>query len=375
MPQGVYVHIPFCKQACSYCNFHFSTNTERTQQLVDAIVQELHLRSNYLPTEALQSIYFGGGTPSLLSDNQLATIYNALVAHFGILPTCEVSIEVNPDDISAERLHSFRSIGFNRLSIGIQSFAAADLQFMNRAHNAKQALACLTLANDCGFTNYSADLIYGYDALSHQQFTKHLNILAEHNVKHLSCYALTVEPKTALHHAVKKGTFKQPSNEHAAQQFSLLMDWAAQHQYEHYEISNFAQANYRAVHNSSYWHGNHYLGLGPSAHSYNGSSRSWNIANNSLYISSIMAGELPQELEVLSRADKINEYIMTKLRLSDGMDKQWLASQLSAEEYAVIEEVVKTNEPCFIHDERNLKLSKEGKLRADALASDMFVLQ
>jgi putative oxygen-independent coproporphyrinogen III oxidase len=341
--------------------------------MANAIVQELALRKNYLSNPEINTIYFGGGTPGIMQPELLQQILVAIHQHFSIINNAEITIEVNPDDMSLPALTALQQLGFNRLSVGIQSFFEQDLKWMNRAHNAQQAEQCIRDAHQVGFTNISADLIYGYSSLSDENLISNLDNLKSFDVPHLSCYNLTVEPKTALFHQVQKGQASAPSSEQGAHQFNLLMQWAAENNYQHYEISNFALPNMQAVHNTNYWNNASYLGLGPGAHSFNGNSRQWNVANNAKYIDSISNNILPAEIEHLSRANKINEYLLTKLRTADGLSFSWLAAHLNAIELDNLQQVVAQNSSCFVQTSQNIALSNEGKLFADGLASDMFV--
>jgi oxygen-independent coproporphyrinogen III oxidase len=344
--------------------------------MVLAMCHELGLRKHYLdPKQAISTIYFGGGTPSILPIADLQTILEAIYSAFELVNEPEITIEVNPDDINTAMLQKLQNLGFNRLSIGIQSFYEEDLRYMNRAHNAQQAKQCIQLAQDAGFYNISTDLICGYPLLSNDKFYNNLDTMLQLQVPHLSCYNLTVEPNTALHHQVSKGTAAPITSEHGAQQFTLLMQWARQNGYQHYEISNFAQANHRAIHNTNYWSGAHYLGIGPGAHSYNGASRQWNVANNNLYIKAVL-NHLPFfEMEQLSPADKINEYILTNLRRVEGLDIAVLQQIMSKDNYIDVQRVVQQNEAKFQCTNSHICLSDLGKLYADALSSDMFVSQ
>ncbi len=281
---GIYLHIPFCRQACHYCNFHFSTSLKGKNDFVGALLKEMRLRKDYIGGEPVETIYFGGGTPSLLEAGELEAIMEGLRMHFVIDPGAEITLEANPDDIEGIRLEAWRVAGINRLSIGIQSFFEADLQWMNRAHNAVQAGECIRMAQEEGFRNISIDLIYGGPTLPDSHWMENVDRAIALQIPHLSCYALTVEPRTALDKMIQQHKKQDVSPDDQARQLLLLMDWMKQSGYEHYEISNFALPGHRSRHNSAYWQGKTYLGLGPSAHSYNGVSREWNVANNALYI-------------------------------------------------------------------------------------------
>ena len=287
---GIYFHIPFCKQACHYCNFHFSTSLRYKEEMVQAMLRELEARRLYLPDEPLDSIYFGGGTPSLLSEGELMAFFEAVNRYFRLSPKAEITLEANPDDLKPETLAALGRSPVNRLSIGIQSFAEEDLRFFNRAHDAHEARRCLDNARAAGFGDLTIDLIYGAPTTSHAQWAENLEIAFSYQIPHLSCYALTVEPRTALDHFIKKGKAPAVDEEQAARQFGYLVEATQAAGYEQYEISNFALPGRYAVHNSNYWTGAPYLGIGPSAHSFDGESRQWNVANNAKYLKAVGSG-------------------------------------------------------------------------------------
>ena len=375
---GLYLHIPFCKQACHYCNFHFSTSLKYKGEMTQAIVQELLLRKDYLADKHLSSVYFGGGTPSLLDGEELSALFAMINECFVVAANAEITLEANPDDITEENLALWQSSPINRLSIGIQSFADADLAYMNRAHNAEEARRCIALAQSFGFSNLTVDLIYGTPTMSDLTWEKNVRTLIEAKVPHLSCYALTVEPKTALAHQIKTGKSPEVEEEKAARQFENLMSWLEEAGYEHYEISNFALPGHRAVHNSNYWLARHYLGVGPSAHSFNGHSRQWNVANNAKYLQAIVAlqegGEISTtdlfEKEDLSPADQYNEYILTGLRTSWGVSLTKMAEPFKTFFMENIHQYV-DSKLVFV-EEDVFALTKEGRLLADRISSDLF---
>ena len=373
---GIYLHIPFCKKACHYCNFHFSTSLKQKDALLKALLRELELRQDYLPEAPLESVYLGGGTPSLLSVGELEQIFIQINRLFQLSPDAEITLEANPDDINPEVLADWRNYTpINRLSIGIQSFDEAELVWMNRAHHAHEARACMEQAQRAGFENLTVDLIYGSPLLSDAQWAENLRIVTAQGIPHLSCYCLTVEEGTALDHFVKKGKSQPVDEEKAARQLEFLMDYSAKAGFEQYEISNFAQPGYYARHNSSYWKGAPYLGIGPSAHSFNGSSRQWNIANNALYIRSLEKDLIPAELEVLTPEQRYNEYIMTGLRTSWGCSQEQIASYgptflnyfLARVQALVAQDMVEQQGQSF-------RLSPRGKLLADKIALDIFYI-
>ena len=391
---GIYLHIPFCRQACHYCNFHFSTSLKGKNDFVAALLKEMKLRKDYINGEIVETIYFGGGTPSLLEPAELGAIMEGLRREFVIDPGAEVTLEANPDDINVERLRAWKAAGINRLSIGVQSFFEEDLRWMNRAHNAAQATASVRMAQEEGFDNISIDLIYGGPTLPDDHWKHNVDEAIRLGVAHLSCYALTVEPRTALDKMIRQHKLRDVDPEDQARQFLLLMDWAAGAGYEHYEISNFALPGRRSRHNSSYWQGKTYLGLGPSAHSYDGVSREWNVANNALYVTALKAAEegtdalvrgrdtggtwspaegLVSEREVLTPVQRLNEYIMISLRTMEGIDMGVVAERFGGE---AAQKLVRRAERYInegkMRSEGWLVLTQEGKLLADGIAADLF---
>jgi oxygen-independent coproporphyrinogen-3 oxidase len=382
---GIYIHIPFCRRACHYCNFHFSTSLQRKNDFVSALLEEIERKRLYFEGESVETIYLGGGTPSLLSAGELEQIMKKLRTVFPIEAGAEVTLEANPDDITiAGNLQSWRAAGINRLSIGIQSFYEEDLQWMNRAHTASQALNSITMAQEEGFDNISIDLIYGSPILTDEHWARNVEQAIRLKIPHLSCYALTVEPKTALDKMISQHKKEAVDPDTQARQFLLLMDWLERAGYEHYEISNFALPGKRSRHNSSYWQGKKYLGLGPSAHSYDGGSRQWNIANNALYILP-PEGQPLFEKEDLTAAQRLNEYIMISLRTKEGCNAAYVAAtfgeaagkKLMAQAGRYIQEgkmnIEYVNDPNKDQETgQRLVLTREGKLLADGIAADLF---
>ncbi len=372
---GIYIHIPFCKKACNYCNFHFSVNQQALPSMVDAIIREAQLNQDYI-TEPIETIYFGGGTPSLLKNDQLTSIMSTLQDTFVIASNPEVTLEANPDDITEMKLQAWKEAGINRLSIGIQSFFEEDLIWMGRAHSADQALNCIQLAQHAGFTNLSIDLIYGGPTLSDEHWNQNLAKAIELNIPHLSCYALTVEPKTVLAKKINEHILEDIDVEKQSTHFNMLLTKTAEANYEHYEISNFALTGKRSKHNANYWSGKHYLGLGPAAHSFNSVSRQWNIAHNTLYIQAIQQGTIPFEIEQLTKNQQINEYIMTALRTMEGIDLVRL-TEIGNEEVVFR---LKEEAAPFIQDERlqhtdnYIRITHKGKFFADGIAAALFQL-
>lgn len=374
---GIYLHIPFCKQACYYCNFHFSTTLRQKDAMVEAILLELELQREYLGGQPLSSIYFGGGTPSLLDLKSLELIFEKIHQLHPVLPDAEITLEANPDDLTTEKLHDLRQYTpVNRLSIGIQSFADADLQWMNRAHNARHARTCLDNALAAGFQDLTIDLIYGAPTTPDAQWAENLRIAFDYDVPHLSCYCLTVEEGTALGTFVRKGQQPAVDEERAAAQFEYLIGATAAQGYEHYEISNFAKPGRYARHNSSYWRGEPYLGIGPSAHSFNGESRQWNIANNALFIKSLAEGKVPYEREILTPAQRFNEYMMTALRTMWGVEATVV--QAFGEPFAGhFQQAVQPFLASGVIDKTDgkYKLTQVGKLLADKVSMELFISQ
>ncbi|MEP6683563.1 MAG: radical SAM family heme chaperone HemW [Parafilimonas sp.] len=370
---GIYIHIPFCKKACHYCNFHFSVSQNLLPQMVNSICHEAELRNDYI-TENISTVYFGGGTPSLCTKYEIQSMIDKVRDLFSVNADAEITLEANPDDINEEKLSAWKEAGINRLSIGVQSFFDEDLQWMNRAHNTAQAYKSIELAMKNGFTNISIDLIYGTPGLTDEHWLQNLKTADELNVPHLSCYALTVEPNTALQKMIAQQKKENIDVEKQGNHFELLMQWATEKEYEHYEISNFAKPGFRSKHNSSYWQSKSYLGLGPSAHSYNETSRQWNVANNVLYIESIQKNIVPFEIEQLSSTQKINEYIMTGLRTMEGIELSRL-EKLSGQKIvsSIIDDAKKFIQQNLLERKNNsLILTNKGKLFADGIAADLF---
>jgi oxygen-independent coproporphyrinogen-3 oxidase len=372
---GIYLHIPFCKQACHYCDFHFSTSLLQKDRMIDAICREVVLQQDYLADRHLNTIYFGGGTPSLLTQPELNRILDALHQHFDVAPDAEITLEANPDDLTPARIRELAASPVNRLSIGIQSFHDPHLVRMNRAHHAAEALAAVRNAQDAGFGNITTDLIYGIPADSHDIWINDLQTLLALQVQHVSCYALTIEEKTALGRWTKKGSFRPSEDEFVAQQFEILVDAMQKQGFTQYEISNFSRPGFESRHNSNYWKGVHYLGLGPSAHSFNGHSRQYNIPNNARYMEAVDQGQLAFDRETLSLTDQANEYLLTSLRTIWGCDLQRLQQQFQVD--------LRQQQPDYLAqllqqgyiriDADILYLTDAGKLLADQITLDLFL--
>ncbi|MBE98414.1 radical SAM family heme chaperone HemW [Flavobacterium coralii] len=372
---GIYIHIPFCRQACYYCDFHFSTSLKKREEMVVALAKEIALRKSELGDVAIQTIYFGGGTPSVLSDAEIIFLIDTVYSSFKVTDDPEITLEANPDDLSSGRIKALATTPVNRLSIGIQSFYEEDLRLMNRAHNANQAAVCIAEATTY-FDNISIDLIYGIPDMSNERWLKNVDKALAFGVPHISSYALTVEPKTALHTFVKKGIIAPPSDEAAQEQFLLLADRLQENGFIHYELSNFGKPGFFSQNNTAYWLGKKYLGIGPSAHSYDGSTRSWNIANNALYIKSLENGELPLERETLSRNDRYNEHVMTGLRTIWGVSLQKVEKDFgdNYHKYLLQQAAPYLNEELLIVEDDTLKATRKGKFLTDGIASDLFFI-
>lgn len=372
---GIYLHIPFCKQACYYCDFHFSTLLKKKEELVSCLVKELELRKEELQNEEIETIYFGGGTPSLLSVDELQLLIDAIYQNYVVIANPEITLEANPDDLSEEKIVQLSKTSVNRLSIGIQSFFEEDLQLMNRAHNAQEAKNCLSVATRY-FDNITIDLIYGVPNMRNERWRKNLQTAFEFGINHISSYALTVEPKTVLDLFIKQGKYPDVDEAVAKEHFDILVVETAKNGFVHYEISNFGKPNYFSKHNTSYWLGKKYIGIGPSAHSFNKTHRSWNVANNAKYIKAIQEGKLPLEQEKLTKKDQFNEYLMTGLRTIWGVSLEKIEEDFgeefrkkllkNAEKFIQQGLLVITNEV--------LKTTERGKFLADGLASELFII-
>ena len=373
---GIYLHIPFCKQACFYCDFHFSVNQDKKADLVDALLKEALLRKEELQNEAIKTIYFGGGTPSLLSADAIQRIFDTLTEHYDLSSLQEVTFEANPDDLTATYLRELRHTPVNRLSIGIQSFRAVDLKLMNRAHNAKQALRCVPESADIGFENISVDLIYGIQGLSQKDWIKNLNAAFELPIEHLSSYCLTVEPKTKLAKLVLSGELPAVNDEFAANHFETLIEMTEAAGIPWYEVSNFAKPGMESKHNSSYWSGEKYVGLGPGAHSFDGIKRSWNIKSNSGYIQQITKGQLPSESEILTAEEKFNDFVLTALRTRKGLSLEKIKQLCDDLKFSEIKETVHQKEQLALLNIQSdhVILTTKGLLFADAIASELFII-
>jgi len=372
---GIYIHIPFCKLACHYCDFHFSTNLLHKNRIIKAITKELELQKDYVNNEPIKTVYFGGGTPSILSEFEIETILKTIQVNFNLSENAEITLEANPDDLASKKLISFKSAGINRLSIGIQSFDDTVLHFLNRSHDKKRAIESIEEARNSGFKNISIDLIYSIPNQLLEDWEKNIYTSLSLAPEHISAYSLTIEEKTAFGKWHKAGKLSEMDEELQAQQFEMLMDILSEKNYEHYEISNFCIPTFSSKHNSSYWSGQVFLGVGPSAHSFNGQSRQHNIANNSIYLKSLENGQIPFTLEILSRENRINEYVLTAIRTSKGIDVTHLENFFGFDFSAINKTKVNQlldDKFIEIHN-NNIRLSRKGKLVADKIAADFFV--
>lgn len=372
---GIYIHIPFCKQACHYCDFHFSTSMKKKDEMVLALAKEILMRKNEFENQKIETIYFGGGTPSVLTLSEINFLIAAVYQNFDVVENPEITLEANPDDLSNERILELSKTKINRLSIGIQSFFEDDLKMMNRAHNAQEAENCLVEATTY-FKNISIDLIYGIPGMSNDKWQQNIDKALSFGIPHISSYALTVEPKTALKKLIQAGKIAEPQDQQASEHFMILVETLERNNFIHYELSNFGKENYFSKNNSSYWLGKKYMGIGPSAHSYDGVSRSWNIANNSLYLKSIETDTLPAETEILSQTDRYNEYVMTGLRTIWGISLE----KIQAEFGDLYSNYLNQQAQKFISQNllsiQNgiLKPTAQGKFLTDGIASDLFFI-
>jgi oxygen-independent coproporphyrinogen-3 oxidase len=372
---GIYIHIPFCKQACHYCDFHFSTSIKKKEEMVLALAKEIRMRKNESENEVVETIYFGGGTPSVLTSEEINFLIQEVYKNYKVVENPEITLEANPDDLSTERILELSKSKINRLSIGIQSFFEDDLKMMNRAHDSAEAKKCLEEATKY-FDNISIDLIYGVPGMDNEKWKKNIETALSFGIPHISSYALTVEPKTALKKLIQTGKITAPQDEVAQEHFMILVEMLEANGFIHYELSNFGKKNYFSKNNSAYWLGKKYIGIGPSAHSYDGVSRSWNVSNNPIYLKSILENKLPNEVEVLSIADHYNEYVMTGLRTIWGVSLERVEKEFGMEYLDYLTKQARKfldDELLFIKNDI-LKPTKKGKFLTDGIASDLFYL-
>lgn len=371
---GIYIHIPFCKQACSYCNFHFSTALKRKAEIVSAICQEAKQRQTYLKGEPIETIYFGGGTPSLLTSEELKKLLNQLNRLFKFSDEVEITLEANPDDLSIKKLKALKEGGVNRLSIGVQSFHQLDLSFFNRSHNTEQAEKCILTAQDQGFDKLNIDLIFGSQTTSDEAWLENLEKLYALKIPHFSAYSLTLEEKTALNYLVKSSKAAKLDEEKNWRQYTLLLSTLEQHQYEQYELSNYGKKGTVSKHNSAYWFGHKYLGLGPSAHSFNGSSRQWNVSNNMKYLKAIMTNKNYFDFEALDEVDRYHEFLITRLRTKWGVSFEELKRRFSENIFNhFMKQLVKIDDDLLVEDAEQLKLKATALFKSDEVVRTLMI--
>ena len=372
---GIYIHIPFCKQACYYCDFHFSTSLKKKNTLISALIKELKLRKDELKETPIETIYFGGGTPSILSNEELQLLIDSVYENYKVISCPEITLEANPDDLHEDRIIELSKSPINRLSIGIQSFFEKDLNLMNRAHNADEARSCIEVAKKY-FSNISIDLIYGIQGATNEQWIKNIEIALNFEISHISSYALTVEPKTALASFIEKGIIEDVDDEQAHQQFLILKDKLEEEGFVHYELSNFGKEGFFSKNNSAYWQGKSYLGIGPSAHSFNGTQRGWNVRNNTKYINALNKDELPIEIEILTLTDRYNEYIMTGLRTIWGVSLKKVEEDFGKlfKDYLIERADIFINQHLLYIDDGHIRVSRKGQFLSDGISSELFKL-
>ena len=372
---GIYIHIPFCKQACYYCDFHFSTSLKKKNTLISALIKELKLRKDELKETPIETIYFGGGTPSILSNEELQLLIDSVYENYKVISCPEITLEANPDDLHEDRIIELSKSPINRLSIGIQSFFETDLNLMNRAHNADEARSCIEVAKKY-FSNISIDLIYGIQGATNEQWIKNIEIALNFEISHISSYALTVERKTALASFIEKGIIEDVDDEQAHQQFLILKDKLEEEGFVHYELSNFGKEGFFSKNNSAYWQGKSYLGIGPSAHSFNGTQRGWNVRNNTKYINALNKDELPIEIEILTLTDRYNEYIMTGLRTIWGVSLKKVEEDFGKlfKDYLIERADIFINQHLLYIDDGHIRVSRKGQFLSDGISSELFKL-
>jgi oxygen-independent coproporphyrinogen-3 oxidase len=372
MAGGIYIHVPFCKKACNYCDFHFSTSLKYVEEMTEAICIEIWLKKDRI--SQIDSIYFGGGTPSLLPLAAFEKIFDTISQCFTVSENAEITIETNPDDLNAKKISELRKLPVNRLSIGIQSFFEEDLLWMNRAHTSEEALSCVKRSQDAGFENLTIDLIYGFPLLTDEKWLKNIQTATDLKTPHISAYSLTVEEGTALSNAINKGKQSGMNDEQSAAQFLILSEKLTKAGFEHYEISNYGVPGKFAIHNTNYWKGMPYLGIGPSAHGFDGENRYVNVANNEKYLSALGSKKLAETIEELSEIDKFNEYMMTSLRTMWGTDLNKIERNFGVGSTAEIRKKIGPyidNGMAFI-DKNTIFLTDQGKLFADGITTELF---
>ncbi|MEJ6980780.1 radical SAM family heme chaperone HemW [Pedobacter sp. P351] len=372
---GIYLHIPFCKKACHYCDFHFTTSLKYKDELLHAMMRELDLQKKYLGPTSIETIYFGGGTPSLIGAGEIQRLIDKIHQIYTVSSDPEITLEANPDDLDTASVQALKYTTINRLSIGIQSFFEEDLLWMNRAHNATEADSSVKRVQDAGFENITLDLIYGYPLLSDDKWRSNMQKVIAMKIPHVSAYAMTVEAKTALASFINKGKQPAMNESQSARNYLSLIETLSNAGFEHYETSNFAKPGCYSKHNTNYWKGVSYLGVGPSAHSFNGATRQWNVANNAKYIDGILKGNIPAEQEILTITNRVNEYIMTSLRTQWGMDLIKIENEFGPDYKKQIEAPLKQfiEKKHIILKNNTVILTTEGKLFADRISSELFL--
>lgn len=371
---GIYIHIPFCKHKCNYCNFYSLASTRQLTQVSEAIISELQQRNSYLKNDLVETIYFGGGTPSMLDIRAIEKLINTIFLNYQVVPAAEITLEANPDDLTSEKLYALKNAGINRLSIGIQSFRQEDLLYLSRTHSAVQVTQCIAEAQQAGFRNLSIDLIYGIPTLTDVGWEENLEKAFSMKIPHISAYSLTVEEKTPLEVLIRKGKMKPADEDRALSHYHLLTGKMSKNGYEHYEVSNFCLPGEYSRHNTAYWQGKHYLGVGPSAHSFNGISRSWNVANLNKYVESTALGHVESEQEPVNPVTQLNEYIMTSLRTMWGCDLNLVSRKFGTEsaEQLLNNALTYVESKQMIYDSGKLILTEKGLLFADGISSALF---
>ncbi|UII81036.1 radical SAM family heme chaperone HemW [Flagellimonas sp. CMM7] len=372
---GIYIHVPFCKQACHYCDFHFSTQLGKKEAMIQAIKKEIELRKDEFKNNTVETIYFGGGTPSVLNIAEVETLIRAVYENYQVVENPEITLEANPDDLTDHKIVELSKSPINRLSIGVQSFFDEDLKLMNRAHSSNEAIKSLSVATDY-FDNISIDLIYGIPGMDNKRWKANIEKALSFELPHISSYALTIEPKTALKKFIEKGIVADVDDEQAQEQFNILVEVLEKNDYVNYEISNFGKQDYFSKNNTSYWQGKKYIGIGPSAHSFDGQNRSWNIRNNPKYIKALEMQQLPLEKETLSKTDRYNEYIMTGLRTIWGvsLEKIELDFGQTCLDYLNKQAEKYLEGHLLFVDDGKLLATKKGKFLVDGIASDLFMI-
>ena len=373
---GIYIHIPFCSQACSYCDFHFSTSLKNKKQIISAIEKELINEQHYLDGELINTIYFGGGTPSLLESKSIESILQTIQNNFPLSKNIECTLEANPEDISMSKIDDWFDLGVNRISLGVQSFRDEDLNYMNRIHTKQQSIQSIEMLKKSKIKNFSIDLIYGFPLLNKSGWVANLEKVIALNVPHISCYCLTVEKGTALDHFIKKKKEQPLQSATGREHFLIARNMLLNYDYNHYEISNFSKKGYKSLHNKNYWNKTRYLGVGPSAHSFNGVSRRWNIRNNSIYCNKISRNEIVYEEEVLTQKNIINEYILTSIRTSSGVSLNYIKDHMSKAELSRFNMEINKLEKMELIElkEETLYLNEQGMLLSDMISKNLFLI-